>query len=803
MRSFAELVSKNPVSAALVRKVRDLRKTPAGEACLVALVLVVLLFPDVIFFGASLRNTDQLESGFHGLSAAFSPYPHAHHRMWFQSYTDNGGAVFQQEPMIEFMRYCLRHRESPYWNPFSAGGALGPETLVDQKFSIFTLANALLSARSVVYNATLLFLYGLGVFFVHRLARERLKLSFLAGVAMSVFFLLNGYFTANVGSNTNLSYLVAPACLFFSLAFLDGPTVARFLGTTLAFAALLSCSFMPTTIVTFLAIYAVLFGYSLSKAREEGRIPSRQASLLAVHTVGVCLAAGLLSLLYLPLLENVRSAGTLEMYAKRVFYPVHWTGILSMFSPSHFYEIYNAMDADGWLYQENVVFHMGLVALGLAGAALSARERIRTPLVAGCAAIIGLALARIFAVPGLSALISRVPVIGSIGCQYWWGVVPLPLMILVGFGVDNLRSNEAAVWPSLSILGIGIVSFFAVWHGFGLRQPQLGFKRGSLLMLAALFSAFVVALDSCRKAGDGRRRTIAIAVVALMFLELSGDTKWMRMRTFELFSRPPAEIGFLRQNIGVARTLAFGWVGTRPELGSAFQIAEITSNNLVLPAYDAYLKKAITLAPPQGLSTFPTLTAVQDKPETNKIDWQVMDILGAKYVLAPSSYVLYKAEFLKQGFLPVFTTDRTVVYQNPHALPRAFSVEYEAPTDSGDVELPPTFRSSLRPVQISAYHNAKVELKGNADKRMLVVLTDNWQKNWTATVNGVPQTIVQVNGLFRGVWVPLGDYTIEMRYRPRTLTAALILTMAISLALLLLFAFKKKIDPLFAGLMRA
>lgn len=59
-------------------------------------------------------------------------------------YHDNGGASFQSEPMMEFMKNTLSSGQSPYWNPYSSAGAVGPETLVDQKFSLFTICYAIL-----------------------------------------------------------------------------------------------------------------------------------------------------------------------------------------------------------------------------------------------------------------------------------------------------------------------------------------------------------------------------------------------------------------------------------------------------------------------------------------------------------------------------------------------------------------------------------------------------------------------------------------------------------------------------------
>jgi hypothetical protein len=67
--------------------------------------------------------------------------------------------------MIEFMRFCFQTGNSAFWNPYSGMGSLGPDSLVDQKFSVFTVLNALLGGGSLVYNVTLLISYTAAVFF--------------------------------------------------------------------------------------------------------------------------------------------------------------------------------------------------------------------------------------------------------------------------------------------------------------------------------------------------------------------------------------------------------------------------------------------------------------------------------------------------------------------------------------------------------------------------------------------------------------------------------------------------------------
>jgi len=87
-------------------------------------------------------------------------------------------------------------------------------------------------------------------------------------------------------------------------------------------------------------------------------------------------------------------------------------------------------------------------------------------------------------------------------------------------------------------------------------------------------------------------------------------------------------------------------------------------------------------------------------------------------------------------------------------------------------------------VEIAKYENAFVNLKGYAEKKSIVVLTDNWHPNWKALLNGKPVEVLKINGAFRGIIVNNGEFDIQLQYEPKTLKPALYLTL---LSLLTLF----------------
>ena len=52
----------------------------------------------------------------------------------------------------------------------------------------------------------------------------------------------------------------------------------------------------------------------------------------------------------------------------------------------------------------------------------------------------------------------------------------------------------------------------------------------------------------------------------------------------------------------------------------------------------------------------------------------------------------------------------------------------------------------------------------------LLVLGEIWYPGWQATIDGIEQPIVRVNGLLRGVYLEPGEYRVVWRYRPASLS---------------------------------
>ncbi|HEY5172354.1 MAG TPA: hypothetical protein VIK54_11580, partial [Acidimicrobiia bacterium] len=119
----------------------------------VAVLLVLVVFPEVVFLGGSLSpaglNDVVNRSADHRV---VDLYPNWEARSPSSSVRDVAAEVFQLVPATKFMKRALWNGESPFWNPYSAAGSLGPETMADIKFSPFVVLVAVFGASATAFT---------------------------------------------------------------------------------------------------------------------------------------------------------------------------------------------------------------------------------------------------------------------------------------------------------------------------------------------------------------------------------------------------------------------------------------------------------------------------------------------------------------------------------------------------------------------------------------------------------------------------------------------------------------------------
>jgi hypothetical protein len=173
------------------------------------------------------------------------------------------------------------------------------------------------------------------------------------------------------------------------------------------------------------------------------------------------------------------------------------------------------------------------------------------------------------------------------------------------------------------------------------------------------------------------------------------------------------------------------------------------------------------------------------------------------------------------------STRAVAVFENPHALPRAF-VTYRTraapapaellarlsepefdPLVESYVEGEPRFAPAAdAPARGTAARFLRddahvVELEATLAAPGLLVLADAFYPGWSATLDGAPVPILATNHLFRGVSVPAGEHRIRFAYRPWTFPAGVAISFAAAAALAALWLVARRMSRQSVGVASA
>jgi hypothetical protein len=190
----------------------------------------------------------------------------------------------------------------------------------------------------------------------------------------------------------------------------------------------------------------------------------------------------------------------------------------------------------------------------------------------------------------------------------------------------------------------------------------------------------------------------------------------------------------------------------------------------------------------------------------------LLDLLNVRYIVIDARLPQNRDDVLalKNGNREVFRNDSVIVYENTSATAHAWIVHKTAQVDEasafttiqnpefdpraialveGDqptVAEPPA--GAVESATVTSYEPERVELEVSAASAGLVVISEIYDKGWSATVDGKSADISAVDGAFRGVAVDAGEHTIVLRYDPPELRIGLIFSAVSTLAMLGAFA---------------
>ncbi|HEX9250891.1 MAG TPA: YfhO family protein, partial [Ignavibacteriaceae bacterium] len=261
----------------------------------------------------------------------------------------------------------------------------------------------------------------------------------------------------------------------------------------------------------------------------------------------------------------------------------------------------------------------------------------------------------------------------------------------------------------------------------------------------------------------------------------------------------------------------------KPEYVSAIKALNDKSTFRILN-----LKKDRSLGSVQQNSNYNAYFLLQDlygysgiKPRAYQ---DYMDVLGSPanqtlWRMTNTKYIILDNQVNLAGLVPIYSGNKTFVYENINALPRAYfvnSVEKASAMEIlnkvknnqfdprevafvEDAEIKVDRPDSTASVKIEKYQDENIYLNVNASGKNFLFLGDTYVgKGWKAYVDGNATTIYKANHNFRGIIVPKGNHKIHFEYLPEsfviTKNVALVLSSLVVLGLFISVGlqFKKK-----------
>jgi hypothetical protein len=178
--------------------------------------------------------------------------------------------------------------------------------------------------------------------------------------------------------------------------------------------------------------------------------------------------------------------------------------------------------------------------------------------------------------------------------------------------------------------------------------------------------------------------------------------------------------------------------------------------------------------------------------------YQVVNARSPVVGLANVRYLFSKSPLPLE---PIATIAGFTIYRNPTTLPRFFFAGQVQPVASladaaralhaadfgpqtaiveGDL---PTGPWASGEVQVVTYEPNRIRLRTRSPAGAFLVAAEAWYPGWEATIDGHPARLYPTDVAFRGLPVPAGEHTVEMRFVPRILYRSAALSCLAFLAL--------------------
>jgi hypothetical protein len=753
-------------------------------SAIVAVLLALVVFPEVVFLGGSLspaglndvvnRSADR---------RVVELYPNWEARTPPSSVRDIAAEVFQLVPATKFMKHALWNGESPFWNPYSAAGSLGPETMADIKFSPFVVLVAVFGASATAFSFVALAFVILALFCLQQLFTRTLGAGRVAATASCIVFLLCGFAASDISSQIGAPYVLFPVVLYAVAEHHRAGGWGRFALAVAAYAGLLLTTFVPVQLLMLLLILVVTVQLDAAYwefIRSNSSVGVRSALIARRHLLAPAVALLVTAYVWVPDLVALLHGGSdVSSYATRTPTAKGALEILKVLTPW-------PVRGGSW------AGYLGVAPLMVIVAAIPRAMGRQRLLLWSTASLAFLATAEHAGVVGFRT-IGGLPGLRSIRADYWAALAGACVVVAIGIAMAVAEERGLSIRGALvagAAFGAWVILAFFANALVGRRQISLIGVLAALLLIAVV--ATIVYL--CARL-PSRRRLLAALALSAIALELFTYQDHARLSRVDVEASAPSYLAFLRAHLGDGRILNAGIDGIYPEWGAALEIPQVETLNIAqIPAYRTFFNRYVN--PAEG-GRFLQI-GDGNRPIPFRANASAIDLLSVRYLVVDQHLTRYNAQV--RAKYPLVFTDRRAgidVYANPGSFPRTFlsaalvragkpgatSSWSRTMTRTTDQRLIADARRSGIPARattpdavgtahIVGYHNDEVRVQVDASKPAVLVLADTYYANWHVSVQGKAAHLARVDDIMRGVVVPAGASTVVFRYHSSVRTNA-------------------------------
>ena len=704
-------------------------------------------------------------------------------------HVDSGAGAWVVHAQSREVARAFRERRLPLWNPHQGFGAPLAANAQSGAFDVLRLP-VFLSSRPGVWDAYFLLRTGAGLLVTYFFARS-LGLGHAGALVAALGFGYCGFLVLFENTHFPEIYLLLPAVLW-ATDVVRGPRRRRGLvALSLSVAATILAG-MPEASLMVLVLGAAYGAYRMAWDAVDARswraaVSPRNRLLVLGWVIGIGLAA----VLILPLAEYIAHAFHVHGPERRVGLRADRLSNLVLLAVPFLHGL-----PYRWLLpSEPAIVWAGfsgatIVVLAVAGALAwrGGPERRAQAFFVGALVVLW---AKFYGAPVINEL-GRLPPLNMTLIAKWGApLVSFLLALLAGFAVDAACAARGLRPRVVAATALVVVAFAGLMVRLNERfLPLFGPEHLQATLVPALAAAaFACAALLAPLSAPARGAVLCAAVFAELYRH--GPDAVYPTRHDPL--RRPPYVDYLQER--QRREPPFRVLGLQgilyPNYATAYHLDDIRMLDALYPdRYMEYLRAFIA----EGVHDRYTGGYGSREKPTRLAANKWLDAANVRFVIVPGgSPAPGKGDPAAAGQWVRVYRHEFDIYENRHALPRAFVAEEAvvvrdrararekllAPgfepsrtvvleDPSGTLRPPPPAPESAAAarLKVTLYDEQQVEVRVKMEKPGVLVLADAYFPGWKAEVDGQPAPIYAADIAFRGVVLPGGVHHVVFRYRP-------------------------------------